>query len=136
MPNHTRPLTKTELSELALDAAIEMDLGLSRPNQSSAAVKFLDIISHQITSHDGSLFLRDESLVPIYSYALNNDLPQEYVGRQGMLSRLSQLVGERFKDEQPRDGLRRFFLAVHEALATDLMDEHSKTIIANEQQIR
>ncbi|MFH1795436.1 MAG: hypothetical protein ABIK36_08095 [Pseudomonadota bacterium] len=125
-------LSKTELSELALDAAVELDLGSTPVKAQSAVSKFLRVISDQITDHEGSLFLKDETLLPIYSYALAADFQQGYVDRDGLLARLSQVATKQLADEHPQEALRRFFLAVHEALSTDLIDEHVNSVVMNE----
>lgn len=132
MAHHVAQITKTELSELALDAAIEIDLGSQPLKAQSAVSKVLRVISEQITNHDGSLFLRDESLLPIYSYALSNDFQQEYVGRDSLLARLAQIAEDEASESEPQETLRRFFLAIHEALSTDLIDEHTNTVVVNE----
>lgn len=133
MNHHIAQITKTELSELALDAAIEIDLGSHPLRAQSAVAKILRAIAEQITDHDGSLFLKDESLLPIYSYALSNDFQHEYVGRDSLLARLSQIADDELSENEPQESLRRFFLAIHEALSTDLIDEHTNTFVANEQ---
>jgi hypothetical protein len=120
-------LTKSDLSEMALDAAIELDLERKPSSEDSAVVKFLSFIANGITDHNGVLYLKDESLMPVYSYALSNDQPHEYIGRKGLLERLTEIADENLGQADGREALRRFFLSVHEALATDLIDEHAKS---------
>lgn len=131
VPNATFA-TKTQLSEMALEAAIELERPRQRGPHFDKLGEFLETIHRQLAEEDGSVFLREEGFYNAYRYALSADGANVHADRKTVLQKLIQLTQEDIRGDSPSlNDLKSFCLHVHEALATDLLEEHEGFILSD-----
>ncbi|MDQ6436144.1 hypothetical protein RB623_18965 [Mesorhizobium sp. LHD-90] len=125
----TSSMTKSRLSELALEAAIQLDqVTQSRSAATVSIDRFFQAVREQL-DQDEHKVVKDQTLVPVYAFALSQGGTDSYTPR-ATLSGLLQDVLQNYESvdnaaERPTDQqlafLRDFCLAVHEALIANLM---------------
>ena len=140
----SRPLTKSRLSELALDAAIELDRA-TRTNEIGNAPgteRFFQLLREQLDQDSHRVF-KDQTLVPVYALALSRSADNHFIPRENLSHLLNGVLekhdavgktGEPVSDA-PIVFLRDFCLAVHEALVSSLMGNRT-SIIKNDERAR
>lgn len=117
--------TKSQLSELALDAAIALDSIERHAVHADVAIveKFFREVSSQVSDETNATVFRDGTLYPVYSYALSKTDDQAFERsdefRQRFLSTIAEFRNMK-QDASAVENLKRFCLAVHEALLNDL----------------
>lgn len=124
-----RPMTRSKLSELALDAAIELE---TTPDESPHPTlkEFLKEVAAQISDVNGVSSLKDETLFPVYSFALRNSVIDAPHTRRDLISLLRDTLNVHIGADSidDKEKLRGFCLAVHEALITDLLERRIATV--------
>jgi hypothetical protein len=124
--------TKSQLSELALDAAIELDLIANKGKGNANIVEsFIVLLKEQLGSaQEGSLF-KDQTLYPVYSFALSKTSGEAYTPKETMGNVLIDVINkyhDRDGDVSKLDYLKTFCLSVHEALISDLMGRRISSV--------
>lgn len=130
-------VTKSRLSELALDAAIELDRASRSKEIGEApnAQRFFQLIRDQLDQDRHRVF-KDQTLVPIYARALSRSVDNHFVPRDDLAHLLGTVLKKHETVDAPNDAeaetsiafLRDFCLAVHEALVSSLMGHRIATI--------
>jgi hypothetical protein len=115
--------TKSQLGELALDAAIALE-GASSSRNLDVIRQFLNAVKSQLSEDAVTSGFRDTSLYPVYSYALSKTEGPATGTVEDFRVRLAHTIANHEQDQANDtdvERLKRFCLAVHEALLIDLM---------------
>lgn len=121
--------TKSQLGELALDAAIALE-ETSNSRNLDVVNQFLNAIKSQLSEEAAMSGFRDTSLYPVYSYALSKTEGPATGSVEDFRIRLVHTIANHEKDEandNDTEHLKRFCLAVHEALLIDLMGRRASS---------
>jgi hypothetical protein len=116
-------LTRSELSELALDAAIELDK--ARPQDGAKfpnLEKFLVQMKGQLHAGAGLQTLRDETMYPFFSYALTQASDSEIHDRGSFLHSMNAMIEKHNVDVgklHELDNLKKFCVAFHESIISN-----------------
>lgn len=117
MPEH---ITKSELGKLALKAAINIERSqLNKSADLSSIGVFLDALDSEISDSESDSFLRDETLFPYYSSALEKaDDIEPLTRNQFSQAFRNALNRHKHAAEQPGglEQIKQFSLAFHEAI--------------------
>ncbi len=126
----TGPITKSRLSELALDAAIELDRAAHTKIVASTPGidRFFRSLREQLDQDRLKVF-KDQTLVPVYALALSRSAGDPFVAREDLAGLLQEVLKKHdavvVDTDAPAEAqiafLRDFCLAVHEALILNLM---------------
>lgn len=138
----TAPLTKSRLSELALDAAIELDRAahLKAIGNAPDVDLFFRSLREQL-DQDRQRVFKDQTLVPVYALAFSRSGGEPFVPRENLADLLQsvlkkhQAVESDDSDEAQIAFLRDFCLAVHEALVSNLLGNRSAAV-KNDERVR
>lgn len=114
--------TKSQLGELALDAAMALD-GDTTDSNLDVVEDFLTAVKSQIAEDSSKSIFRDNTLFPVYSYALSKTEGDVHVESDDFKLHLQRTLSS-FKGAasvSSVENLKQFCLAVHEALLIELM---------------
>lgn len=115
------PVTKSRLGEMALDAAINIELAEKNGNLNPTEdlENFLSAIKKQFNEDNNDLNLRDETMFPYYSFALARATNKEQPSRRNFSNLMSSMLRKQEKSGNTvdnQDQLKQFCLAFHEAM--------------------
>lgn len=138
------PVTKSRLSELALDAAIELDRASreKRIIDAPGAERFFNLLREQMDQDRHRVF-KDQTLVPVYALALSHSAGARFVLRDNLSELLEKVLEKHENVSEPNADslearmafLRDFCLAVHEAIVSGLMG-HRVATVKNDERAR
>ena len=119
--------TRYKVSELAMDAAIELErIKSAKSGNIDVIDNFLSALREQWQPNSNKSILKDRTLYPVYSFALSKSGDCDFTPVDDIGNKINLILSEKLdrgSDTSKIDYLRNFCLAVHEALITDLMGQ-------------
>lgn len=120
-------LTRYQMSDLAMDAAIELQkIKSSNDGDFDVINRFLVALKDQWVPKNENSILKYQSLYPVYAYALSKSGDTSFVNTSDLGTKISEIISpeiENSSDDARIEYLRDFCLAVHEALLSELTNQ-------------